>query len=173
MKAAKINEKTSATARLSLSAFPSFMPRFLRIGRRRRSTKFTIGFSKNAITMPETSGERILPIAPSSEKKPGRFVKITTSRMLIKMTIRAVRPHLKYRRSCSSRMRLPPQALCSKSTIFEKIRQEAKEYLHNLFAFATLSCSRSSAISASYPGSSFGVSRIIGRPRNAGCSMMR
>ena len=108
MNAAKMNAKTSEMPRLILYAFEAFKPRFSSSGHSRRSTKLTIGFSRNAITMPDTSGERIFPTAPSSEKKPGRFVKMTTSRMLMKMTVRAVSPHLKYRRSCCSCMRVAP-----------------------------------------------------------------
>ena len=65
-------------------------------GSRRLSTKRTIGFSRNAITTPKISGSKIVSSAVSMPKKPGRSVKITTRRMLTKMTTSAVRPHLTY-----------------------------------------------------------------------------
>ena len=81
---------------------------FCRSGPRRQSTKLASGLSKNAITTPEMSGDRIFPMDVSRAKKPGRFVKMTTSRILMKMTTSAVSPHLKYRLFESRSMRPPP-----------------------------------------------------------------
>jgi len=77
-------------------------------GSRRLSTKRTIGFRRNAITTPKISGSRIISSAVSTPKKPGRSVKITTSRMLTKITTSAVRPHLTYGLSRCSFIRDSP-----------------------------------------------------------------
>ena len=84
---------------------------FCRSGLKRQSTKLTNGLRRNAITTPEMSGDKIFPIDARTVKKPGRFVKMTTSRMLMKITTSAVRPHLKYRLFESRSMRPPPTIL--------------------------------------------------------------
>ena len=90
-----MSANTMDTARLTFLPEPGFFSRFVSRGSSRRSTRRTSGLSRNAITAPEMSGERTFRMLVTSLKKPGRSVKITTSRMLIKMTASAVTPHLK------------------------------------------------------------------------------